>query len=391
MTLETVPDFNETDKIVLFGVNTGFEQIDAAVAFGPPMALFLAFFSSGTSLLLSVPTILLTGIISTTVVLMTPGYMNIAEYAKAFRYHLKHAGAVANTETETIPEVSEATFESVKVEETTRGMSKVERFYPEANLFERDDGSFVAGLQLHAPNRDFDSYDEYVHIASQIREQANNTDLDFSFQFYVTTRPFPIEEYISELESRLEDQDIQDREIMSELISELVNKRPEELQERGTKLPHYFLLVSADPSEISVDKQGTTSPLERLTEVPYLGGIAEIAASIRDDAEEFEQENRLVGKVHDRVAMMDAVVARPTEDIESEMVNVMEWAELLRTLWNGDEGASNTVRQQPAVRGPADVPGITAEIDPEQRLDGPAVQPIDLEEETNSHTAAAGD
>lgn len=390
MTLKTVQDFNETDKIVLFGINTGFEQIDAAVAFGPAMALFVVMFSSNTPLILSIPSILLTGIITTTVVLMAPGYMNIGEYAKAIKYNIKRQGAVANTETETIPETSMTSFERVKVDESTRGLSNVKRFYPEANLFEREDGCYVAGLRLKPPNRDFDTYDEYVHIASQIREQLNN-NVDFSFMLYVTTRPFPIEEYMSELESRLEDKDIQDRKIMSALIEELVEERPEALRERGTKLPHYYLLVSADPADISVDKQGTTSPLERLTTVPYLGGIAEIAASIRDDAEEFEKENRLVGKVQDRVAQLDAAVVRPTEDIESEVVTVVEWAELLRTLWNGDEGASNTVRQKTAVQGAADIPGITRDINPRQQLDTPAVQPISLEETDDSGTSVTAD
>lgn len=390
MTLKTVPDFNETDEIVLFGVNTGFEQIDAAVAFGPAMALFVVLFSSNTPLILSVPSILLTGVITTTIVLMTPNYMNISEYAKAIKYNIRRQGAVANTETETIPEASMSSFERVKVEESTQGFSKVKRFYPEANLFERDDGCYVAGLRLRPPNRDFDTYDEYVHIASQIREQLNN-NVDFSFELYVTTRPFPIEEYMSELESRLEDKDIQDRKIMAALIDELVQERPEALRERGTKLPHYYLIVSADPTDISIDKQGTTSPLERLTTVPYLGGVAEIAASIRDDAEEFEKENRLVGKVQDRVAQLDAAVVRPTEDIESEVVTVVEWAELLRTLWNGEEGANNTVRQQPAIQSDADIPGITREINPRQQLDTPAIQPVALEEPESSDAEVAAD
>jgi len=390
MTFETVSDFNKTDKIVLFGINTGFEQIDAAVAFGPAALLFLTMFSSGTSLLVSIPTILVTGIVSTTIVLMTPSYMNIAEYWKAIKYNVKRQGAVANTETETIPEASMSSFERVKTAETTREMSKVKRFYPEANLFERSDGNYVAGLRIIPPNRDFDTYDEYVHIASQIREQLNN-NVDFSFQLYVTTRPFPIEEYISELESRLDDKDIQDRKIMNKLINELVEERPEALRERGTKLPHYYIITSADPAEISIDKQGTTSPLERLTEVPYLGGIAEIAASIRDDAEKFEKENRLVGKVQDRVAQLDAAIVRPSEDIQSEVVTVVEWAELLRTLWNGDEGANNTVRQQPATQSSADIPGITREINPKQQLDTPAVQAISLEKSAEDKVGVSGD
>ncbi|WP_152422285.1 hypothetical protein [Haloarcula marismortui] len=394
MTLETVDDFRQADEIVLFGINTGFEQIDAVVAFGPPATLFLWFFSSGTSLLVSIPAIVITGVVSITFVLATPGYMTISQYVKAIKHSVRHKGGVANTESEVTPEVIAEGFDRVKVDETTRDVTGVEKFYPEGNVVERTDGCHVAGLRLYPPNRDFDTRDEYIHVASQIREQLNN-NVDFYFELYVTTRPFPIEEYVSELESRLDDQDIQQRDIMDKLIQNLVEDRPKELRERGTKLPHYYLITYADPDEISIEKQGTTSPLERLADVPYIGAFAEIAASIRDDAEALEKESRVLGKVQDRVAQLDASVVRPTEDIDAEVVTTLEWSELLRTFWNGDENANKTVRQQPAVRGAADIPGITADINPRQKVDAKAIRHIPLEEmqhtDAETRTEATGD
>jgi hypothetical protein len=201
----------------------------------------------------------------------------------------------------------------------------------------------------------------------------------------VTTQPFPIDEYISEIESRLEDRDIEDRPIMEAVLKEKVESRPEALEERGTELPYYYLIARAAPDEIAVSSSGTESPVERLTRLPIIGFLAELFVNIQDDSEEFEREARMIERAHERIARLNAaVVNSSTEDFSSTPVSVIEWAELFERLWEGNEGQGPSVRDSPIVRGQADLPGVVNDIQKKQAQGEPGVEGISLGEPDNT-------
>lgn len=393
MSLKTASSFDEQKGMSVFGFQTDFEQVDVGVGLGIPLCVLLLGLINTAPIYITLPATAFTAIITLSLVFMSPSHLNVKEYIDTIRYYFKHRADVDNTNTETIASDQDVPLQNFVVEETTRDMTGVDAFYPESNLVKREDGHVAGGVRIDPPNRDFDSGEELVELSEKIKE-AINKDIDFSFQLYVTTQPFPIDEYIAEIESRLDDKDIEDRPIMEAVLKEKVENRPEALEERGTELPYYYLIATAAPDEIAVSSSGTQSPVERLTRLPVIGFLAELFVNIQDDSEEFEREARMIERAHERIARLNAaVVNTSTEEFSSTPVSVIEWAELFERLWEGNEGQGPTVRDSPIVRGQADLPGVVNDIAAKQSEGEPGVEAISLDgpDSVNAQGGISGD
>lgn len=362
MDLSTIDSLDKPDTVSFFGVQTGFETQDFAIGFGVPVATFVILTVMEVPPVVIFPLVLLLGATSLTLMFAAPTYLNVKEYLSTIRYYIKHKGVVDNTVKATVAEdVDGGMLSEFKTDETTREMTHIKRFYPEANVLERLDGYYVAALRIEPPNRDFDSGEDFAKVVAEIKENLNK-NIDFPFQFHVTTRQFPIEDYINKLEDRLEDKDIQQKPIMKAILEEKVERRPDDLESRGTELPHYYLIAPVAPRSIDLERSGTQSPIEKMAELPIVGIVFEMLTTIRSDVEDHQREVRLVEKARNRIIRLNAAIVQPNEDFESRVVGAIEWSEVLHTFWTGDDRTGPHVRQQAAVGSPTDIPEISEQL-----------------------------
>jgi len=377
MNLRTIDSLRKPDKVTVLGFQTNFESKDLAIGFGLPLGTFLFMVISNMPLMVTVPSVVFVGTISLSLMFAAPGYLNVGEFLSTIRYHIKHRGVVDNSVKAAVADdVEGGILREFKTDETTREMTNIRRFYPEAHILERTDGHYVGALRIEPPNRDFDDSEDFARVANTIKEQLNK-NIDFEFQFYVTTRPFPIEDYVSKLEERLEDEDIQSKPIMEAILQEKVQRRPEDLKERGTELPHYYLVASVGPRSIEMEKSGTTSPIERMVDIPVLGLFFEMMTNIRSDVEDHQREVRMIKKVRQRLSRLDASIVQPNSEFESHPVSVAEWSEIVHSFWTGNDGVGPEIRQQSAVASVTDIPEVS------QRLSGngkPADEDVGVDE-----------
>lgn len=362
MNMQSVNTLEKPESVTVLGIQTGFTTQDFAVGVGAPfVALVLGVFL-GIPAHFIIPIVVTVGTISMILVFAAPTYLDIMEFVSTIRYYLRNNGTVDNVVTETVADdPDDALVRNFKTASTTREMTGVHRFYPNANVLERDDGHYVGALRVSPPNRDFDTREDFVSVAKTIKERLNK-NIDFGFQFYITTRPFPIEVYVEELEARLEDEDIQSKPIMEAVLEEKIEKRPDALEQKGTELPHYYLIVSAAPRDVDINTTGTESPVKRLMDIPVLGLFFEIFSNIQSDVEQHQREAKLIERVQNRLSRLDQAIVRPNDEFSSEVVSTTEWTELLHTYWTGREQVAPNSREQPASAGVADIPQVSEQV-----------------------------
>ncbi|RLM94335.1 hypothetical protein [Haloarcula sp. Atlit-7R] len=358
MNLSTIDSLDKPDKITFLGWQTSFETADIAVGLGLPLMVFLFLTINDVSVMFTAPIVLFVATCSLTLIFAAPSYLNVSEYLSTLRFYFKRKGVVDNTSTESVPDdIEDGLLREFKADETTREMTQIKRFYPNAHVVERTDGNYLAALRIEAPNRDFDSADDFASLAMDIGEQANK-NVDFYFQFYVTTRPFPIEDYISELEARLDDEDIQTKPIMEAILKEKIERRPEDLKQRGTEIPHYYLICKVSPRDINIEKSGTKSPIERMVDIPVIGFFFEILTNIRSEVEDHQREVRMLQQVRRKVSKLDNACVQSHGEFESRPVSSAEYSEIMHSFWTGENRASPEIRQQGAVTGVTDIPEV---------------------------------
>jgi len=168
MTLQTAPSLDDPKEITIFGMQTGLERIDLIVGLGIPVSIFVTGLLTTTPLYITLPVTALSAVISLSIMYVTPGYMNVTQYLKSVKYYLKRTGEVDNTVTATVPDDQSGYLSNIKLDESTQDMVMAEKFYTEANLIERSDGTFAGALRIKPPNRDFDG-DDILRRIGRIR------------------------------------------------------------------------------------------------------------------------------------------------------------------------------------------------------------------------------
>lgn len=358
MNLSTIDSLDKPDKITVLGWQTDFETQDIAVGLGLPLLTFIFLTINDVSVMFTAPIVAFVGTCSLTLIFAAPSYINVTEFLSTIRYYIKRKGVVDNTAKAAVPDdVEDGLLREFKADETTREMTGIQRFYPESHIVERTDGHYLAALRIEAPNRDFDSAEDFASLAMDIGEQTNK-NIDFDFQFYVTTRPFPIEDYISELEARLDDEDIQKKPVMEAILKEKIRRRPEDLRERGTEIPHYYLITTVSPRDIDIEKSGTKSPMERMVDLPFIGLFFEMVTNIRSDVADHQREVRMIQRVRQKISQLDSAIIQSHGEFDSQPVSTAEYSELMHSFWTGENRVSPEIRQQGAVKGVTDIPEV---------------------------------
>lgn len=300
----------------------------------------------------------LLGTCGAVVVYATPDYLDVKQYAKTLTYYLKQpAGINAGTVEEAAIETNTSLVQSYRADPTTRAFTHIERFYPEANVVERTDGHLVGAIKLEPTNMNFAEDDDWRRVTEACTQFVNQS-LDYDLQLWVTTRSFPIDDYVQQLRDRQTDADVRGSPVLDAVIEETVQERPRMLEEAGTELVHYYAIVDVGPTEVINPKRGDKSALEKLGEIPILGIPFQAFAGYRADLTEQRRRARMFDKVDHRLGTIESELIREIEGYDSRRVTVGEWVAMNQHFWEGIEpdfdvakSESASVTQQPASTG----------------------------------------
>ncbi|NGM71330.1 biotin transporter BioY [Natronolimnobius sp. AArcel1] len=236
-------------------------------------------------------------------------------------------------------------------DERTQDLTNIERAWPGARTVQRTDGTMEAFLQVDPGNMDFAMSGDWAHIQDVASEFANK-ELDYNLKFYTTTRTFPVEELITQIDERLEDDDVSDNPVFEELLAEYREQRPRDLDE--AQQIRYYIGVQVNPLEVYSRYRDEQSPAEKLTSLPVIGFLFNPFVTRREDLADIEVRSRMFDKLDRRCRAVQTELVQKAPGWSARRLSTVELFVLAMDFWNGEEhtydDAADAVREQSAVR-----------------------------------------
>ena len=221
-----------------------------------------------------------------------------------------------------------------EINESTQDLTGIERAWPGAHAIERSDGAMEAFVEVTPSNMDFAMSNDW-EVLQEAAETFANNEIEFPISLYVTTRSYPVDEIISELESRLYDDDVRANPVFGELIEEYREQRSSELTD--VQECHYYLGVEADRMEIYHKYENEKTPIERLADFPVIGFLFQPYVAHRVELEEAEIRQTLFEKLDDRTKAVQSEFVDNMSGWSSRRLTTTELFYLTIEFWNGDE------------------------------------------------------
>lgn len=224
---------------------------------------------------------------------------------------------------------------SLPPDETTEDLTNIERAWPEAGAIERSDGAMEAFLELEPGNMDFAMSNDWQAVVDTAAEFAN-TKLSSPLKFHVTTRSFPVDDLVGQLEDRLTDPDVQENPRFRALLEDYREKRPREMRDRGAQQLRFFLGVEVHQLEAYNRAHVEPTPAEKLTDLPVIGVLFNPLVTRKEDLSEAERRAKMFTLLEDRRTTVETELAQQIDDWTVRQLSTVELFTLVSEFWNGE-------------------------------------------------------
>ena len=232
--------------------------------------------------------------------------------------------------------------------ERTQDLTTVRRAWPGAGAIERTDGTMEAFLEVAPANMDFAMSGDWQAVQAA-GEAFANSELRVPLTLHTTTRPFPAEQLVEQLEDRLDDPDVESNPTFETLLEEYRHQRPTELAD--TRQHRYYLGVEVSPLEVYNRYGQEPTPGEKLTEIPVLGILFTPFVTRRADFAATERRQAMFEKLDERVRTVRTEFVEDVAGWSATRLSTLDLFVLAAEFWNGEEyeGTERLLRTEPAL------------------------------------------
>lgn len=288
-----------------------------------------------------------------------PSYLDALQWTKTLTYYARTPSHYDSVE----DAAADADLDAFDTSKSTQDLTGITRFYPHEHVLERDDDALVAFAEIDPPHRDFAEFDDWYQTMTAIATWFNNR-IDFEFSLHATARPFPIERHVTHLEDRLDDPDVLGNPHLRALLEERINERPERFEAAGTQVPHFYLVIDIDETEVTTSSATDQTALDKLSRVNGVGIVFEILQHYVSQSGQShdQQRSEMLRKLRRRLEQVLSL-NRELEDYELNRLSTAEALALQRGFWRPSEVDAANDAVQPRRHPVAD--GIRMEDDPD--------------------------
>lgn len=346
----------EESRIPLFNVREG----DLYVLLGGPIAGLLVGAATGVDALVF-PLVLCGVVLGSAFVFATPSHLAASTWlATVYRYVLKRPLTTYNVPSNRAAGATEdartgcdgglVDYTPFTPDERTQDLTNIERAWPGAGAIQRSGGGMEAFLELDPGNMDFAMSGDWADLQA-VGESFANNDLDFRLTLHTSTRPFPVDGLVAQIDDRLDDDDVADRPTFRALLEEYRDTRPDDIE--GTQQLHYYLGVEVAPYDVYERHREERTPAEKLTTVPVVGLLFTPFVTRREQLTEAELRGRMLEKLDDRLRTVESELVSTASDWSARRLSTVELFSLVAAFWNGttidQTTADATPRAHPVV------------------------------------------
>ncbi|WP_255152211.1 hypothetical protein [Halorarius halobius] len=218
--------------------------------------------------------------------------------------------------------------------ERTQDLTSIERAWPGAGAVEREDGTMEAFLEVDPANMDFAMSGDWQAV-QEAGEGFANAELQFPLTVHATTRSFPADQLVTQLEDRMDDPDVQSNPAFEELLEEYRQQRPAELAD--TRQHRYYLGVEVSPLEVYNRYTEEPTPGEKLLDIPVVGVLFTPFVTRRADLAAAERRQAMFEKLDDRVRRLRTEFIEDVPGWSGTRLSTLELFALSAEFWNGEE------------------------------------------------------
>lgn len=225
-------------------------------------------------------------------------------------------------------------------DERAQDLTNIQRAWPGAGAVERDDGTMEAFVEVRPANMDFAMSGDWASVQTAAQEFANK-ELDHPLTFYATTRSFPVERLVDQLEQRQSDPDVTANPTFGALLEEYRDRRPDDLAD--TNQLRYYLGVEVDRLDVYNQYEREQTPGERLTEFPVLGVLAQPFVTRRRDLTEPELRAAMFEQLDERIRTLRTEFIENVSGWSATRLSTLELFVLSTDFWQGGEHDSERI------------------------------------------------
>ena len=239
--------------------------------------------------------------------------------------------------TELRPETDETSTEANgpnrKPTRSTQALTELDRFHLRHDAARRTDGYLFGAVRVTPANMALATYEDWEQTCRSFAQFVNG--LDFPFQLYSTVTPVDPSAITQGYRDRLRSGSLDDKPAFRELVRAYDVSLPLEFAHRGTSIREYFVIVPVSQLDVqrAENSIGYTSLLDRLADLPYIGGfVTAIGVSRRGYSAE-EVEARQVTELHRRLGAVEEGIKR-LPGCDAMRLETAILADLLLSFWD---------------------------------------------------------
>jgi len=176
---------------------------------------------------------------------------------------------------------------------------------------------------------------EWEQIVNDWEGYLDNT-VDYPIQIYSTTKTFPVEEYMSQYNSRLNDPDVKNRPVLKALIQSFTSWYSEYLGYQGTNQREFYIVIAVQEHEVHQTQKDETA-IDRLAEKPVIGRVFQrLKENQQEEYEDDELKQEQLRMLNQRLGSAQQGIRR-LQDCSARRITATEHAVVLKEYWGGVE------------------------------------------------------
>lgn len=168
-----------------------------------------------------------------------------------------------------------------KPQERAQDLTNIRLAFPEEGAILSADGRMERLIEIEGSNMDFSDAGVWAKRQDVGQEFANRHVKD-RVKLHITTRDFDFDAIADRLQQRFDDNDIKNAPTANAVLEEYYEKRPKEMEERGTQEAKSYLMLSVSGDDVSSGYGDEQTPAEKLSTVPGVGLLLDIIFDIKN-------------------------------------------------------------------------------------------------------------
>jgi hypothetical protein len=224
--------------------------------------------------------------------------------------------------------------QSLSASQRTQDLLRIDRVFPSyeryPGVIEQRDGTLIGLVKVQPANLTLATAGQWRNATSNLASFCNT--LDYKTVLYHTNRQFDVERFLQPYRQRRGDDDLRAEPVLEEVHEAFLQWYPEQHLQGGTTISEHYIVVGVAEDEVRRSAPEPSGMIDQLGEKPIFNRFTEDNDTIREAVQRGRQREELFVRLEQVAGGIQDV-----PDVDSEIVDAEEHAELVSRAWTREE------------------------------------------------------